>query len=383
MKYMDNNDILNYFDIQSEVFFQNTSLIGNLGSLYLLSNIDSTKTEELLEKFYVEVQNASFVPSNIYGLSGIGLLLTYLDKVNPSVFNSHKTEFVADFADDIYDNALQMSKELNYDTFEGLVSVLNFFIASEQKQKTHQTLLLLQTISLQLYQNDKLNDFGLAHGICGIIAGLCKGFLHLKDSLKIKEKEEIETTIALLTEHVLTHELENNHYCFPMNTEQEYSRLAWCYGDLSVSIALTWVMLVFPQNEKVRKKLSETLDNAINLKDNQRNYLVNNTDTHNITFDLGLCHGLAGNCLIFKRINEVFPKKELQTEIKRLENEITKVLEKDKFDTKLPIPNQENEIVWQSDFSLLEGLSGVLLVHLDNKIQKGWDSLFLTDFPNV
>ncbi|WP_291727354.1 lanthionine synthetase LanC family protein [Bernardetia sp.] len=371
-------DVSIYFDNQSDVFFQNSSLLGNLGSLYLLGNIDASKAEKLLEEFYKEIQNAPFVPSNIYGLSGIGLLLSYLDKVSPSVFASHKSEFIVDFADDIYENALQMAKDVNYDTFEGLVSVLNFFIAAQETQKVHQTLLLLQNTAQKLYDADKLTDLGLAHGICGIIAGLCKGFLFLKDTLEKEKKEQLQTTISTLTEYLLSHSLENNSYCFPMSVGEKYSRLAWCYGDLSVAVALTWVALVLPNNQKIREKLYSVLENAIELADAKRNYLVNSNDA---TYDLGICHGLAGNCLIFKRINEIFPKKELQTEIKRLEAEIAKVLEKNKFNTKLPIPNQANEIIWQSDFSLLEGLSGVLLLYFDDEIQKGWDSFLLTDFP--
>ena len=361
-------------------FFDSFSYLNNLGSISFIANKDKELAESMLSKFYNSIEEAPYVQPDIYGLSSLGILLNYLSKVDKNRFEEYNEEFVNDFSDVIVEASEAMAEKLEYDTFTGLVCTLNFFLLTEQLENTIKTADLLQKVTQELYEKNDLNNLGLAHGVCGIIAILAKTILFLEktettNEILVKHKD----TLELITTHVIKQKGKIGNFCFPYSVGGKTSRLAWCYGDFSVCIALTWAALVLPNKKEIDEVVKDTINNAINIKDTERLFITNK-DTNE--FDLGLCHGVSGAYLVFKRLYKFYPIQELAEEIKRLKEELDKEVEKEIENIKFPVSIQQEPLVfeWNTDLSFLNGLSGFLAAYHDDELVKGWDAPLLTDF---
>ncbi len=363
-------------------FYYNFGYLSNLGSLALLSNFNSEYTEEMLVKFYKQIEEAPQVKPDIYGLSGLGILLNYLSKVDKDRFDEYNEEFVNDFSDVILEASVAMAKELEYDTFVGLVCTLNFFIVTEQKDSVLKVTDMLQKVTTELYKKNELNNLGISHGVCGIIAVMAKAILFLqKEDLQESKLKKYKETLQLITTHVIKQKGEIGNFFFPYTVGDNKSRLAWCYGDFSVCIALTWAALALPNSKKeIDDLVKETINNAIQIQDEDRCFRINQETKE---FDLALCHGVAGVYLVFKRLYKFYPSEELASEIKRLRAKLDKEVEKglDNIIFPIVVSKQENlAFEWKQNLSFLEGLSGFLAAYHDDELVKGWDAPLLTDF---
>ncbi len=258
------------FQNLSSNFYLEYSYLTNLGSLSLLSNFDSEKTEEMLAKFYEQIEEAPHIRPDMYGLSSLGILLNYLSKVDKNRFEEYNEEFITDFSDVILEASQAMAEQLEYDTFTGLVCTLNFFVITEQEKNTLKVAHLLQNVTQKLYEKNDLNNLGLAHGVCGIISVMSKTILFLETLKTTKENKDIiekcKNTLQLITNHVIKQKGEIGNFCFPYTVGGTTSRLAWCYGDFSVCIALTWAALVLPNKNEIDKVVKDTIQNAIRLR---------------------------------------------------------------------------------------------------------------------
>ncbi len=361
-------------------FYQQFSYLRNLGSLSLIANFDIEKTEELLAKFYEQIEEAPYIQPDIYGLSSLGILLNYLTKVDENRFREYEDEFIDDFSLVMLEASQAMAERLEYDTFTGLVCLLNFFILTEQEENTLKVTDLLQNVTQKLYEKNELNNLGISHGVCGIVAIMAKSIIFLEkkqttNNILVKYKD----TLELITNHVINQKEKIGNFCFPYTIGGENSRLAWCYGDLSVCIALTWAAQILPNKTEIDEIIKDTIHNAINIKDTDRCY---KTQEQTKEFDLGLCHGVSGVYLVFKRLYEFYPSQELDKEIKRLKKELDKEIEKGIENIIFPVLIKQEPLTfeWKTNLSFLEGLSGFLAAYHDDELVKGWDAPLLMDF---
>ena len=361
-------------------FYLEYNYLTNLGSLSLLANFDSEKTEEMLVKFYEQIEEVPHIRPDIYGLSSLGILLNYLTKVDENRFKEYEEEFIEDFSDVIVEASQAMAERLEYDTFTGLVCTLNFFIITEQQKNILKVADLLQKVTQELYKKNDLNNLGISHGVCGIIAVMAKTVVFLeKTEIQKDLLEEYKKTLELITNHVIKQKGQIDNFCFPYTVGGTTSRLAWCYGDLSVCIALTWAALVLPNKKEIDEVIKQTIKNAIGIKDTDRLFR-----THEQTkeFDLALCHGVSGVYLVFKRLYEFYPSEKLAEEIKRLKKELDKEMKKGVENIIFPVVVKQEPLTfeWKNNLFFLEGLSGFLAAYHDDELVKGWDAPLLTDF---
>lgn len=361
-------------------FYNQSSYLTHLGSLSYLVNFDSEQAEEMLSKFYGEIEKSDNVQSDMYGLCSLGILLNYLSKVDKNRFGEYEEEFITDFSDILLEASQAMAERLEYDTFTGLVCTLNFFTSTQQQENTLRVADLLQKVTQELYNKNDLNNLGLAHGVCGVIAVLAKTILFLEKTETTNDVlVKYRDTLKLITNHVIKQKGEIGNFCFPYTIGGTTSRLAWCYGDFSVCIALTWAALVLPNKNEIDEVVKQTIKNAINIKDTDRLFRTNKQTQE---FDLGLCHGVSGVYLVFKRLYEFYPSQELAQEIERLKKELDKEVEKGLKNINFPvfIKSEPLTFEWKTDLSFLNGLSGFLAAYHDDEIIKGWDAPLLTDF---
>ena len=373
MKYIFNKNLPNSF-------FSNFSYLSNLGSLSLIVNFDSEETEQMLIKFYEYIEEVDYIQPDIYGLCSLGILLNYLSKVDKNRFKEYSEEFNTDFSDVILEASQAMEKKLEYDTFTGLVCTLNFFILTGQKENSIIVTDMLVRVTEQLYQENELDNLGLAHGVCGIIAVLAKAVLFLeKSEIKSNILEKYKVTLERITNHVIKQKGKIGNFCFPYTIGGKTSRLAWCYGDFSICIALTWAALVLSNKKEIDEVVKYTIDNAINIKDEDRLFITNKETEE---FDLALCHGISGVYLVFKRLYEFYPSEKLQGEIERLKQLLEREIKKGIENIIFPVAIQQEPLIfeWQSELTFLNGLSGFLAAYHDDELVKGWDAPLLLDF---
>lgn len=358
--------------IKDNDFFEGYRVLSNLPYVSLVANYNIKEAEELLNGFFAELEKADYIPANLYGLSGIGLTLNYLSKHNDS-FKKIEDNFKEDYSELILTNSQKMFETKNYDTFEGIISCLNYFISIKDINAIRELTDKLFLLANRLVE-DNMNDLGLAHGLSGIISCLCKGLLFLKEEKNTIYVDYLTSFVKYLAD---TKKPINVNLLYTNDKKNPYSRLAWCYGDLSVATAFTWYYKV-TKNKEFLEKVKEIIYNSIQYDPKDCFVFYNKKESY---YDLGICHGLSGIVLVLKRINSIIKCNKITEYINYLLNIIKSTMSLI-GDNHIKFPNStaDKSIIWTKNTSFLEGTIGVYFVLADDELKRGWDSFLLTDF---
>ncbi|MCL1662914.1 lanthionine synthetase C family protein [Elizabethkingia ursingii] len=143
-------------------------------------------------------------------------------------------------------------------------------------------------------QEPKHINLGLAHGIPSIICFLAKVY-----NANI-EKERIKRILEKSVKFIMRYKTSENISTFPSkvdlhnidyhNNEDGVSRMAWCYGDLGIAIALYHANQILNNNEIEREYI------VLLHKSAQRK-----SKPVSMVEDTSVCHGSFGLALIFKK----------------------------------------------------------------------------------
>ena len=143
------------------------------------------------------------------------------------------------------------------------------------------------------------------------------------------------------------------------------SRLAWCYGDLGIGLALWNAGKAIDKVEWKEKGLEVLLHST------QRR-----TFDESLVVDAGICHGSVGIVMIYRRIF-------FETLCEEFKNAseywITQTLHYSRFENGLIGYKAFIKGEWVCDYSFLMGVSGIGLVLLSflQDDQQNWDEMFL------
>ena len=143
------------------------------------------------------------------------------------------------------------------------------------------------------------------------------------------------------------------------------SRMAWCYGDLGIGIALWQAGKAIDKPEWKEKGLEIILKST-----QRRNY------NDSMVIDAGICHGTAGIAMLFRRMYLETGRNEFKEATSYW---IQQTLNFSNFEDGLVGYKTLLRDGWICDYSLLTGIAGVGLVlfsYLENDLQN-WDELFL------
>lgn len=210
-------------------------------------------------------------------------------------------------------------------------------------------------------------NLGLAHGIPAIISFLGKTYSQTKYE---NAKELGEQSVNWL----LSQKTNKNDYCyFPSkikidntsNTNHIGSRLAWCYGDLSIAHSL----ITFGKNvdnEYIQKEGEIILLKTLDRKVSDENSGIN---------DKGFCHGTSGVFYLYKKINESLNKYDV-TE-KYWMDELVKQTYLESFYSYI---FYENNYKYAPDIGLITGFCAiglVLLSTINKKQDNSWEDIFM------
>jgi lantibiotic modifying enzyme len=208
----------------------------------------------------------------------------------------------------------------------------------------------------------------MAHGIPAIVVFLGK---------MAQQGTAGEKSLQLLNgavEYILRQSLDREKYgCyFPARVVEGehpiHSRLAWCYGDLGVSMAL-WQVSQVTGNKEWGKKAVDVLLYAAKRK---------NPGMENVA-DAGLCHGTAGIAHIY---NRMFHSTGIEAFKETVEYWMRQTLRMATFDDglagyKKSVSPEKSE--WENSASVLGGIAGIGLVLISaiSDIEPKWDECLL------
>ena len=387
-------DILNIVSKTDNI--SETGLLGGKAGLYMFLLIYAAHSQnkkfekqggKIIETVFEEIeQSENYIYSFSRGLAGIGWALEYLEQKSYAKYN---TNILLEDFDSVLSIVLDFEmNNKNYDFLHGAVGIVLYFIS--RMKKNENVLPILQKFIVQLNELGEKQSFNsikwisiideetqktgynisLSHGMASIAVILSKLYV-----IKGIDQNMVNNLLEGCVNYILEQEIDKDKYgsFFPSYALESTellrgSRLAWCYGDLGIAMAL-WQAGVALQNETWKNKATEVLLFAAEKRRDLEKNLVK---------DAGLCHGAAGAGHLFYRAwwNTKMPEFK-----KAADYWFVQTLKMAKFDDGLAgyktwFPYVEK---WVNVHGLLEGIAGIGLALLTyyHEIEPSWDECLL------
>lgn len=226
-------------------------------------------------------------------------------------------------------------------------------------------------------QPSALNSFSLNHIDLSLAHGLNSKLIFLAQCIKESVKISVCTTLLEGAVHYLKQQanptsITNIYPSILTASSHPYysSRLAWCYGDLGVAVALLFAGKVLGNKTWIADAFSVGLRATVRITPKQTGLV-----------DAGLCHGTSGVAHIFNR----FYQESGQDEFRLARNYwLEQTLNLATFTDGLAGYKTYQQENWVLDSSLLEGVTGISLALRscleEDATNLSWDTLFLLNF---
>jgi lantibiotic modifying enzyme len=367
-------------------------------ALYYFEKYKYYKDELSLSKFeeQLEISLGSLNKSELFSLCsgdvGVYFLILHLSKNN--YFEESVEDSFDDFPEYAHDLIAFYALSKNFDYLHGFLGVLHLcldlyssskdlsFKARLEKTICHAIGLLQSSavniddnkiawISKGYYSRVEGFSFGFAHGIPSIISILTRA-LYLGF-----EVDTIKTLLQKSFNYIIYVKGNYKGASFPNfitvaegeHVLGETSRLAWCYGDLSVGVAMLnygKVINDFAIIEEANEILLRTIE-----RDQNETGVV----------DVFLCHGSSGLVLIY---NYLFKKSSISAYSKRATFWMDETVEKIKS-SEVGLKTWLGKEGWIDQDTILEGKTGLLLLFyslMNNDCQTLLEKLFLLNYED-
>lgn len=366
------------------------SLSGNIGVIIFLQyyyyftkdekalNILNDSIETLIYQANIYINRPIYLINHWNGLSS---LIWALNQLNESQILNLKVDLAFDHYNDILTKIMiNFIKNNEYDYFKGGLGIASTL----RKISLHfDELVAMITIELNLTSvNDENNNtywvvvdkfsgllqtnLGLAHGLPSII----KSISDFCVTGNVNSKLLLEKSVSYLLNQKLPPNQYNSIYpnlALESMDKIHSSRLAWCYGDLGISVALWHASQALGRKDWEQ----EAVDTILHAS--KRRGLVENG-----VVDAGLCHGTAGIAHIFNRMYGYTGLEELKEASNYWFAETLKMA---RFEDGLAGFKawQGNERGWVNEPGLLEGIAGIglALISAVSDIEPAWDECLL------
>ena len=332
--------------------------------------------EELFNTFPQKIRLHTFCS----GLSGIMYLIEFLRE--NGFIDMDISEVQSTFDEYLILRMRQDMQKHNHDFMHGALGVGLYFLKKGSNKKSILELIdfLYNTAEFDVQKkvckwksviSAEKNIIGynisLSHGISSIII-----FLSHVIRSGIIEKKVMEMLNGSVN-YVLSQQIDIERFgsCFPSLSldEKSYpitgSRLAWCYGDLGIAMALWQAGNTIKESKWIKKGL-DVLQKSTQRLDISKNKVC----------DAGICHGSAGIALIYHHMY-------IETQLSEFKDAtsywLNKTLKFSQHEDGLAGYKTYFSDEWISDYSLLTGISGIGLALL-SCIEEGsqcWDEMIL------
>jgi len=333
--------------------------------------------EKLLEQFIEKEKQHTFCS----GLSGIFYLFEFLREKEIIDFDVSEVQTILD--DYVLFHMRQDIGRKHYDFMHGALGVGLYFLKRKTNPEYIHELIDFLNYTAEIdaknhfYKWESVVDDGdkhipvynlsLCHGISSIILFLSRV---VRSGI---HNEKIQKMLIGAVNFVLSqkNDFVNIGSFFPSflgKNEQEpiiKSRLAWCYGDLGIGIALWQAGKAIKREEWKETGLEVLLQSTL-----RRTYQESSV------VDAGICHGSVGVAMIYRRMFLETRHDEFKQAIPYW---INQTLNFSRFEDGLAGYKTSVKNEWVCDYSLLTGISGIglaLLSYLEDD-QQDWDEMFL------
>ncbi len=232
---------------------------------------------------------------------------------------------------------------------------------------------LLATWQRDLYPCGYYN-LGLAHGVPGVMAFLAQA--SVDEATSTMARPLLDDTVRWVLSH--RRDITEGGPSFPtvVTQHEDYqsagaSRVAWCYGDLGIAIALLWAARAIGRAEWEAAALEIA------------RHAARRSESHSGVVDAGLCHGAAGNAHLFNRLYQATGEDLFLTTARRCFEEALSYRRPGDGIGGFRAWNGRDG--WRTDPGLLEGAAGVGLALLAavGTSEPDWDHLLLVSVPPV
>lgn len=314
------------------------------------------------------------------GIIGFSWMLNHLESLE--IFKLNSKSFYRDVDLIAYKFSLKQLSLKNYDLFEGSIGAGIYLLdrLSNKLQynylneilKHHSDIsiksskgIIWEDVYLSRKTKKTVYNLGLSHGLASHIVFYCKMLIAQVNTKLCTQL--LKGSIDFLLNYRYSIKGNATFPSFIINEKPENSsRLAWCYGDLGISIALWQAGNVLNDNQLKNEAINVCL-NTINWK--------NSGDTK--IFDAGLCHGTSGVAHIYNRMYRYTGRKEFQYASNYWIKETITIA---KFDDGLAgFKTLVENGKWENNYGILEGISGIGLALLSFNTPKNtsWDKFLL------
>jgi len=231
----------------------------------------------------------------------------------------------------------------------------------------------MKWITYNSYMKTYCYNFGLAHGMPSILYFLTKCIEHGI------EKELSQTMLKKCTAYLLKYKVEDDKHpnCFPSSVEKSgevntYSRLAWCYGDPGVVLALIKANEVL---QGLDGTIKATIESIIKRQE---------IDVTGVA-DAGICHGSAGLLHILQYLNSIGYQDIISDEL--VDQWVEETLNWSQFQDGLAgyrvnegVDENKKPLYKSVSYGMLDGIAGIGLCFLSylNKNNKWNAALFMS-----
>ena len=330
-----------------------------------------------------DINNKSYsFHTHASGLAGIGTALEIL--VKEDLIDANTEEILGGLDEYLYQLMIAELKKENYDFLHGASGLALYFykretcvnrvkylsdFVEELDKIAHKDENGIRWLSeLNREENIKGYNLSLSHGIASIIV-----FLSKLNKAEIAN-EQVSWLLRGAVKYLLNQQLDTSVFKSnfpPVVSSSEaltHSRLAWCYGDLGIGIAL-WQAGENTNNDIWKNKAIEILLHSTGRRDLKENAVI----------DAGLCHGTAGIAHIYNRMYNYTGRKEFKSVASYWYKE---TLSMAKFEDGLvgyKTWRSEKFGGWQNETSFLEGIAGIGLSFISaiSDIEPAWDESLL------
>jgi lantibiotic modifying enzyme len=323
------------------------------------------------------------------GVAGIGFVFQHLKNIG--LFNPDNDLNLL-HVDSFIDRGLDQDFKLgNWDPLHGIVGLGIYFL--ERNKETGEKKYIEKVVDLladmstpvrehrvwitrgyQSYHNDNFN-FGMAHGMPGVISFLAQ--VHERGIRQTQIEKMISSCLGFLTQYEY---VDDAVYCFPTSVDVSpkndmapKSRLAWCYGDLGIAIALIHAGKALQNNNWQSKGIEIAQKTA------------RRTFENSLCADAPFCHGSCGLVHQYHRLYQLTKQKVFKDASEKWLGITMKHFYKPGEYVGGYYSNSFNEeeknYRHTSQSGLLDGSAGIGLVYLSYflNIKPDWDIIFLTN----
>lgn len=337
------------------------------------------KITSLLSDVFDEIKNGFKDPTFCCGLSGIGWTVEHL--AQNGFIKADTNKVIGSLDDFLYPYLLFYIRAGNYDYLHGALGIGLYYtnrstnskfqeyliemVNELEKQSTRMNQGIAWNVKLAPDSDIRGYNISMSHGISSII-----GILSRLYKIGIC-KEKVSELVTGAVNYLLQNKQETtSQYLFPRwvceteNETKKSGRLAWCYYDMGIAIALWQAGLLF-NNEKWKNEAIDTLLHTTIITDIKESGAC----------DAGLCHGTVGIAHIYHRMYsytniDAFKKSAIFW-----------------FEQSLKMASFEDGLAgykayrgdWVNDYGLLDGISGIGLAMISavSDIEPKWDGALL------